>query len=184
MAEILIKRYNNRKLYNTFSRCYVTLEDIADYIAKGNIVRVIDHESGQDLTTMILAQVIVDQERRLGGLIPKALLTRLIRIGESRLEDLSESLQAFLSPHEFVNRQIRLRLERLRARGRLNEGEFEKWLVSLLDPEIISPGDGTREEAHSVSEKRDSEIERLWQELEALERAVDALARPPENEMF
>lgn len=179
MAEIQIKRYNNRKLYDTLNRCYVTLEDIADYIAKGNTVRVVDHESGQDLTTMILAQVIVDQERRLGGLIPRALLTRLIRIGEARLEDLSEGLQAFLAPQEFVNRHIRLRLERLRARGDLSEEEFDRWLISLLDPEFANPVDSGHEKNLSVPEKHDAEIEHLWRELEALERAVDALARSP-----
>ncbi|WP_322805565.1 polyhydroxyalkanoate synthesis regulator DNA-binding domain-containing protein [Thermanaerothrix sp.] len=178
MAEIQIKRYNNRKLYDTVNRCYVTLEDIADYIANGNSVRVVDHESGQDLTTMILAQVIVDQERRLGGLIPRALLTRLIRIGEMRLEDLSESLQAFLAPQEFVNRHIRLRLERLRARGDLSEEEFERWLISLLDPEIENP-EARPEKASLASEKNNAEIDHLWRELEALERAVDALARSP-----
>ncbi len=179
MAEIQIKRYNNRKLYDTINRCYVTLEDIADYIAKGNTVRVVDHESGQDLTTVILAQVIVDQERRLGGLIPRALLTRLIRVGEARLEDLSESLQAFLAPQEFVNRHIRLRLERLRARGDLSEEEFERWLISLLDPEIANPAETNHEKTFSMSDKHDIEIEHLWHELEALERAVDAFTRSP-----
>ncbi|MCX8023677.1 MAG: hypothetical protein N3A60_00575 [Thermanaerothrix sp.] len=179
MEEILVKRYNNRKLYDTVNRCYVTLEDIASYIARGHVVRVVDHENGQDLTTMTLAQVIVDQERRLGGLIPRALLTRLVRIGEARLEDLSESLQAFLAPQDFVNRHIRLRLERLRARGDLSEAEFERWLIRLLDPEMENPEVGP-ETSSPASEKNDSEmVNRLWRELEALERAVDALARPP-----
>lgn len=179
MGEIQIKRYNNRKLYDTVNRCYVTLEDIAGYIANGDAVRVVDHESGQDLTTMTLAQVIVDQERRLGGLIPRALLTRLIRIGEARLEDLGESLQAFLAPQEFVNRHIRLRLERLKARGALSEEEFEQWLISLLDPDIANPVEVSHETALSLPEKHGAEIEHLWRDLEALERAVDALARSP-----
>ncbi|KPL84469.1 hypothetical protein SE15_05045 [Thermanaerothrix daxensis] len=181
MVEILIKRYNNRKLYNTAQRCYVTLEDIANYIALGHTVKVVDHESGQDFTTTILAQVIVDQERRLGGLLPRSLLSRLIRIGESHVNELSESLQAFLAPQEFVNRHIRLRLERLKRRGDLDESEFERLIMGLLDPEIQIEGAKSCQDSEDESKEVHSEIEQLWQDLEALERAVDALARPPKS---
>lgn len=179
MVDILVKRYNNRKLYDTVHRCYVTLETIANYIAQGNSIKVVDHESGQDLTTMVLAQVIADQERRLGGLLPRSLLSRLIRIGESRLSELSESLQAFLAPQEFVNRHIRLRLERLRTRGDLDESEFERLMMRLLDPEIENEAVTTDRVPENEPSSADIELERLWRDLEALERAVDALARPP-----
>jgi polyhydroxyalkanoate synthesis repressor PhaR len=60
---LIIKRYANRKLYDTTAKQYITLAGIADLIRQGVEVRVIDHETGDDLTAVITAQIIFAQEK-------------------------------------------------------------------------------------------------------------------------
>ncbi len=60
---ILIKRYANRKLYNTDTSRYITLKGIAELLEEGHDVRVVDNESGEDITGVTLSQILVDTER-------------------------------------------------------------------------------------------------------------------------
>ncbi len=60
----LIKRYPNRKLYDTEAKRYVTLENITEMIQKGEEVQVVDYESGEDLTNLTLTQIILEQEKK------------------------------------------------------------------------------------------------------------------------
>ncbi len=91
-----IKRYPNRKLYDTDAKRYVTLEDIAEMIRSGQDIHVTDHESGDDLTTLTLTQIILEQEKKASGFLPRSLLTSLIRTGGDTLEQVVRSLQATL----------------------------------------------------------------------------------------
>jgi polyhydroxyalkanoate synthesis repressor PhaR len=77
----IIKRYPNRKLYDTEAKRYVTLENITQMIHNGQDVQVVDHESGEDLTNLTLSQIIFEQEKKGSGLLPRSLLTNLIRAG-------------------------------------------------------------------------------------------------------
>lgn len=93
----LIKRYPNRKLYDTEAKRYVTLQEITRLIQAGNEIQVVDYESGEDLTNLTLTQIILEQEKRSGsgsGLIPRFLLTSIIRAGEDRLSQVRRSLRA------------------------------------------------------------------------------------------
>ena len=56
----VIKRYSNRKLYDTDAKHYVTLEDLANFVRKGEDVQVVDYTTGDDLTSMTLLQVIFE----------------------------------------------------------------------------------------------------------------------------
>jgi polyhydroxyalkanoate synthesis repressor PhaR len=89
----LIKRYPNRKLYDTEAKRYVTLEELTRIIQAGQDVQVIDHESGEDLTNLTLTQIILEQEKRSAtGVAPRALLTGLIRAGVAPLAQMQRSL--------------------------------------------------------------------------------------------
>ena len=78
---LLIKRYLNRKLYDTQARRYITLERIANLIRQGTDIQVIDHDSGEDLTAITLAQVIAEQEKKQSGSVPSSVLADLIASG-------------------------------------------------------------------------------------------------------
>jgi polyhydroxyalkanoate synthesis repressor PhaR len=60
----LIKKYANRKLYDTHSSHYITLEGIADLVRDGHTIQVVDRDSGQDLTQVILSQIVLSEEKR------------------------------------------------------------------------------------------------------------------------
>ena len=88
----VIKRYPNRKLYNTEAKKYVTLAQIAHLIRDGQDVQVVDHSTGEDLTALTLTQVILEQERRQSGFLPQTVLTGLIQAGGDRLSNLRRAL--------------------------------------------------------------------------------------------
>jgi polyhydroxyalkanoate synthesis repressor PhaR len=79
-ATKIVKRYANRKLYDTERSCYVTLEDISVMIKAGDEVKVIDNKSGEDLTSVTLAQIIFETEKK-NSFMPLSLLRGLIQDG-------------------------------------------------------------------------------------------------------
>ncbi|MFN3273084.1 MAG: polyhydroxyalkanoate synthesis repressor PhaR [Paracoccus sp. (in: a-proteobacteria)] len=76
---LLIKRYASRRLYNTETSDYVTLEDIARFIRDGREVKIIDLKSGDDLTRQYLLQIIAEHESRGESVLPIDVLTDLVR---------------------------------------------------------------------------------------------------------
>jgi polyhydroxyalkanoate synthesis repressor PhaR len=76
---LLIKRYASRRLYNTETSDYVTLEDIAKFIHEGRDVKVLDLKSGDDLTRQYLLQIIAEHESRGESVLPIDVLTDLVR---------------------------------------------------------------------------------------------------------
>ena len=76
---LLIKRYASRRLYNTETSDYVTLEDIAEFIRDGRDVQIIDLKSGDDLTRQYLLQIVAEHESRGQSVLPNNVLTDLVR---------------------------------------------------------------------------------------------------------
>lgn len=76
---LLIKRYASRRLYNTETSDYVTLEDIAGFIRAGRDVKIVDLKSGDDLTRAYLLQIIAEHESKGDSVLPLAVLTDLVR---------------------------------------------------------------------------------------------------------
>jgi polyhydroxyalkanoate synthesis repressor PhaR len=76
---LLIKRYASRRLYNTETSDYVTLEDIARFIHDGRDVQIVDLKSGDDLTRQYLLQIVADHESRGENVLPLDVLTDLVR---------------------------------------------------------------------------------------------------------
>ena len=80
---ILIKRYQNRKLYDTTAKRYITLDGIAELIQLGNDVQIIDNVTEEDLTNVTLMQIIMGKEKRKSGFLPLSILVSLIQAGEN-----------------------------------------------------------------------------------------------------
>jgi polyhydroxyalkanoate synthesis repressor PhaR len=76
---LLIKRYASRRLYNTETSDYVTLEDIAGFIRAGREVQIIDLKSGDDLTRQYLLQIVAEHESKGESVLPVGVLTDLVR---------------------------------------------------------------------------------------------------------
>lgn len=78
----VIKRYQNRKLYDTHQSCYVTLEEISQMIKNGDDLRVIDNKSKNDITQATLTQLLYETERKTTSPVPVELLKEIIRKGD------------------------------------------------------------------------------------------------------
>jgi polyhydroxyalkanoate synthesis repressor PhaR len=82
----IIKRYPNRKLYDTEDRCYVSLDDIAVLVRKGVDVQVIDNNKGDDITTQTLTQVIFEEGKKGRNPLSKDMLHEVIRFGNNLID--------------------------------------------------------------------------------------------------
>ncbi len=82
----VIKRYANRKMYDTSRSCYVTLEEVAEMVRNGHEVQVIDNKSKADLTEVTLTQALLDSERKRRGTVPLVGLRTLIAQGNDFLQ--------------------------------------------------------------------------------------------------
>jgi polyhydroxyalkanoate synthesis repressor PhaR len=121
-APRLIRRYDNRKLYDVQARRYVTLEELARLVAAGTDVHVVEQRTGEEITTVVLAQVVLEGIRQRTADIPHQVLSRLIRLGAGE----GGGFAQWLSPEEASTR-ARREAERivagLVARGRLTLDE-------------------------------------------------------------
>src|SRR4030065_2330761 len=107
---ILVKRYPNRKLYDTAEKQYISLEGINDLIRQGEEIKVIDNVTGEDLTAVILSQVILENEKKRIGFLPHTGLTGLIQSGGTTLNimrrGLSSSFESLTHFDEEIKRRI------------------------------------------------------------------------------
>ena len=82
----LIKRYDNRKLYDTEASSYVSQRDIAQMVRRGETVRILDNSTGEDLTAQTLTQIILEEGKETGSLLPTEMLHGLLRRGSQALD--------------------------------------------------------------------------------------------------
>ena len=89
----IIKRYQNRKLYDTFQSCYVTLEEIAQIVRDNNEIKVIDNKTKKDITYMTQIQLLFDQEKKSTRPGDTELMKRVIRSEEGTLTGYIRTLE-------------------------------------------------------------------------------------------
>jgi polyhydroxyalkanoate synthesis repressor PhaR len=161
-----IKKYANRKLYHTNRKQYITLDGIAALVQAGEQVRVVDNESGDDITAAILAQVALQTRGDQGG-IPTNVLTGLIRAGGDTLSGMQRSLWHALGGARLVDLAIRERLDQLYAAGSLDAAERERLLGLLIHTE------GAPLPALELPTRRD--VDRLHEQVDQLAAVVEQL---------
>lgn len=123
----VIKHYSNRKLYDTEAKKYVTLEEIGTLVRGGEDVKVVDNDSGEDLTTVTLSQILLDKEKKHKHSLPKSFFTSVIQSGTRIKEALVERADKLLGP------QLENALKHLRIPSRT---EFERLRESVAALEI------------------------------------------------
>jgi polyhydroxyalkanoate synthesis repressor PhaR len=114
--KILIKKYPNRRLYDTKMSSYVTIADVADMIRAGNRVEVQDVTSGEDVTALVLTQIIMDKAKRNQGLLPVSLLHLVIQFGENLLHEffenyLEKTMENYLIYRKTMDDQVNVYLD-------------------------------------------------------------------------
>ena len=113
---ILLKKYSNRRLYDTEKSAYVTLSDVAGMIRDGRWVSVVDADSGEDVTAFTLTQIIMEEAKKKKALLPVPVLHLVIRYGENLLADffdkhLEKMIASYVSYKTMADEQFNRWLE-------------------------------------------------------------------------
>lgn len=179
---LAIKRYPNRKLYNTETKQYITLDGIAELIREGEEVQVLDHASGEDLTTLTLTQIIFEQEKKQSGFLPRNVLTGLVQAGGDTLASLRRTLVSPLGILRHIDEEIADRVEAL-----VKMGKFDRDFGHELTAQLLAAGRQredrfavvNEEELHRVLDQRGvptgEDFHQLLQQIDALASKLDAL---------
>ncbi len=165
----LIKRYPNRKLYDTEAKRYVTLDDIAAMVRAEKDVRVIDNDSGDDVTSLTLTQIILEQEKKSAGYLPSALLTNLIRSGGNTFDNLRKSVQSSMAGVTSMGGLTELTRRRSQEFEAQVSSLFEQGKLSIEQAQSMLKLDGlVNEVLHSLNVPTQSELHALQEQVELL----------------
>lgn len=183
MTTVLIKRYPNRKLYNTQAKRYITLESISELIREGYDVEVRDHETGEDLTGVTLSQIIFEQEKKDSSYLPSALLTSLIRTGGDTIGYMRRSLQASLNAVRMLEGEIDQRIETLVRRGEIGEEEASSLRAEIQRSNLRSSMLDSRVEAalHRFNIPSRVDMLELQTQIEELTNTLDDLLQQQQS---
>ena len=155
----VIKRYSNRKLYDTEESRYVTLEEIEEMIRGGKEVSVVDATSGEDLTPVTLTQIILESERHHRGTLPTAFLHQLIKHGEAW--------------QDFVQRAMRSSLEGVVSSQREMDRIFRDWSARAGWGAGSARPESRREASEADPDKLRDEVTALRERLRNLEERLE-----------
>jgi len=188
---VVVKKYANRRLYNTATSSYVTLEDLATMIKKGGDFVVHDAKTGEDLTRSVLTQIIVEQEQKGQNLLPISFLRQLIGFYGDSMQFLvpgylEQAMVAFGRNQEQMRKSLRATFGifpfgQFEEMGKQNMALFEQAL-KMLSPygrdgkepaDTPPPSPGGRD----APEAEDPRLRRLEAQIEALRDQLDALGR-------
>jgi polyhydroxyalkanoate synthesis repressor PhaR len=196
---ITIKKYANRRLYNTGTSTYITLEDLAAMVKKGDDFVVFDAKSGEDITRPVLTQIIFEQEGKVGqSLMPINFLRQLIRFYGDSMQMLVPSYLEF-TIGKLTSEQARFRdkvaknfggpltapiFDSIEEQTRKNMALFEQALAMfnpfgnpLQTASGIPAGKPTDEQPEELSEQNfTSDIEEMKRQLDQLQKRIEMLA--------
>jgi len=159
----VIKRYSNRKLYDTQESRYVTLDEIEEMIRSGKEIAVVDAASGEDLTSVTLTQIILEAERNHRGNLPTAFLHQLIKHGEAW--------------QDFIQRSLRSSLENVTGSQREMDRVFREWASragwTAMVPRVEARGEPEAPDKPREADKLRDEVALLRERLRALEERLE-----------
>lgn len=146
--ERLIKKYANRRLYDASVSRHVTLDDIRELIIKGEKIRVVEDKSGEDITRLILLQVIAEQEQFGRPILSTPLLESIIRFYGNGLHEymsryLERSVEAFTQQQQSVQTQLAQLMQHtpMTAMAELARQNMEAW--QKMQSSMLNPGTNT-----------------------------------------
>ena len=169
--KVTIKKYANRRLYDTESSSYITLDRLAAMIREGRDFEVVDAKSGEDITHQVLTQIIVDEESRGSTMLPVNFLRQLIGLYGGQMQGavpsyLDAAMEAFQKNQQAMA-------------GAFGPGMFAdlaKRNMAMFE-EAASAMTGKKGKAAPASDGSNDEIAKLRAELAALQAKVDKLGK-------
>jgi len=164
----VIKRYQNRKLYDTVASRYVTLDDIADLIRQGEDAQIIDNQSHDDLTSVTLTQIIFEQEKKKKSLLPLATLRNIIQSGGEKIVDfVQSSIESGVSSISHARDEAEKYIEKIIKKGDLSLEEGRHLVKEFIDEKLKTALD-----AVAVLPSLHSEIRALRKKIDLLENKL------------
>jgi polyhydroxyalkanoate synthesis repressor PhaR len=182
---IIIKKYANRRLYNTAKSSYVTLDHLAQMVREGHDFVVNDAKTGEDITRGVLAQIIFEEEAKGPTMLPANFLRSLIRLYGDTLQGfvpgyLDASMETFAKNQERMREQVRQAFEanpalaNFEALARTNMEWFEN-AMRMFAP--FTAGIAKGQGAPAKPEAKDMELEALKEQLAAMQVQLNKLVK-------
>ncbi|RKZ22730.1 hypothetical protein DRQ18_02030 [bacterium] len=175
----IIKKYSNRRMYDTTTSKPITLRGIAELISRGEEVKVVDHETGEDITPLTLAQIIMEQERgAIGAGSAKLLLSELIKKGRERVKEFVEkSMLLAVDAIALTGERVRELIDEHVKKGRITREEGER-IFETITKRIEESRKVLREEIRSVIKEVIEEMEiPSREEVREIKEKIDSLNR-------
>ena len=186
---VVVKKYANRRLYNTATSSYVTLDDLATMIKEGGDFVVYDAKTGEDITRSVLTQIIVEQEQKGQNLLPISFLRQLISFYGDSMQFLvpgylEQAMTAFSGNQEQMRNSLRATFGifpfgQFEEMGKQNIALFERAL-KMLSPyarDINSAASDPPRAKDAATDAEDPRLRRLESQIEALRQQLEALGR-------
>ncbi|MGH7031069.1 MAG: polyhydroxyalkanoate synthesis repressor PhaR [Stellaceae bacterium] len=184
---VVVKKYANRRLYNTATSSYVTLDDLAKLIKEGGDFVAHDAKTGEDITRAVLTQIIVEQEQKGQNLLPISFLRQLIGFYGDSMQVLvpgylEQAMVAFGRNQEQMRKSLQATFGifpfgQFEEMGKQNMALFQR-TIKMLAPypvEDKAPAADAGAAAPAVGE--DPRLKRLEAQIDALTRQLESLGR-------
>ena len=156
----VIKRYSNRKLYDTQESRYVTLEELEELIRAGKEISVVDVSTGEDLTSVALAQIILENERNHRVALPTGFLHQLIKHGETW--------------QDFIQKSLKSSLEGILTSQRETDRVLREWVARAGWLQVAPPVEPRPEKrSEPADETLRDEVAALREQLRTLEERLE-----------
>jgi polyhydroxyalkanoate synthesis repressor PhaR len=142
--KVVLKKYANRRLYDTEKRSFVSLSQVAELVKQGREIEISDDKTGEDVTAFILTQIVLEEAKKKTLLLPVSLLYLLIRYGDSVLSEffrnyLEQTLKNYLAYKSSMDSQFRTWLELGQDLSNLNQNSMAS-LISFPSWNELFPG--------------------------------------------
>ena len=183
-AVVVVKKYANRRLYNTESSSYITLDTLADMVRSGRDFVVYDAKTGEDITRSVLTQIIVEEEGKGRALLPTGFLRQLIGFyGDSMQNLVPKFLEQALANFARQQEQMRRAMQQtmgsffpfgMEEVGRQNMAMMERAMSLFTTPFLHADGVEQRGNAEERAASED-EIARLRAEVASLREQLAAI---------
>jgi polyhydroxyalkanoate synthesis repressor PhaR len=193
-APVIIKKYANRRLYNTQTSSYVTLDNLSQMVRNGGDFIVYDAKNGEDITRSVLTQIIVEEEQKGQNLLPIGFLRQLIGFYGNNMQwllprYLDYAMKSFTHNQDQLSKNVGASLGGifpfgpLEEMGKQNVALFEKAMkmFSPFGPENGEPAAAAAEAAPAPAPDTTQSIRELTERLNLLQSQLDSIAKKGEK---
>ena len=184
---VVVKKYANRRLYNTATSSYVTLDDLAKLIKEGGDFIAQDAKTAEDITRSVLTQIIVEQEQKGQNLLPTSFLRQLISFYGDSMQVLvpgylEQAMIAFARNQEQMRKNLQATFGifpfgQFEEMGKQNIALFERALKMLASPYGREEKPAAAEPEAKPQDGEDPRLKRLEAQIDALKSQLEALER-------